>query len=101
MPPAKKLFKGRYTSKISSATQPTDRSIRGQLERYLTWDHGECNGVIDAVSFWCNEKVNPDMPGLTKMARRVLSTPASSAPVERVFFAWLNNFEASSIKPLG
>ena len=88
-PPPKKL-KGRYASKLSSpgvSNAGHDRSLDGQIQRFFSWNHGEvsADGAIDPIIFWTGEKAKQELPNLSKLACRVLSIPASSAPVERVF----------------
>ena len=75
----------------SQAASP-GKSVQAQLKRYVAYDHGEVcfneNGEvkeINPVSFWSDSQVRISMPGLALLADLVLSVPASSAPVERLF----------------
>ena len=61
-----------------------------QMDMYLSFDHGEielnADGEpveINPIRFWVDN--HSTMPALAKLANIVLSVPASSAPVERVF----------------
>lgn len=83
--PARKLYKGRYSSQIRSSHRTTDSTIHGQIERYFSWNHDDFDGELDSIKFWTNDKVRSAMPNLARLAIRVLSVPASSASVERVF----------------
>ena len=84
---AKYLLKKHQSASHSKSS--TCNSIRDQMEKYLNYDHGELisknNEIIEInpMQFWAD--VNGQMPALAKLARLVLSVPASSAPVERVF----------------
>lgn len=93
-PPVKRMkcasVKSRYLVKQVSGTTSSARSVRAQLDKYLSYDHGELSvndkgevQEINAFDFWAS--VAQEMPALAKLARLVLSVPASSAPVERVF----------------
>ncbi|GAA6090110.1 uncharacterized protein LOC115775858 [Tachysurus ichikawai] len=63
--------------KRSSTTQ--DLSIETQISKYFDAIHDTDN----ALSFWA--KNHDRYPQLHNLAMKVLSVPASSAPVERVF----------------
>ena len=83
-PPPTKLFKGRYATKIHSSRSARDQSARGQIETYFNWKHAATDdGEINPFKFW--DMVANEMPNLAKLASRVLSAPASSAAVERIF----------------
>ena len=64
-------------------------SVRDQLKIYVAYDHGEMgNGEvmeINLVSLWSDSQVRISMADLALLADLVLSVPASSAPVERLF----------------
>ena len=92
--PAKKLksasVKSRYLVQQVSGTPTYSNTVRAQLDKYLTYNHGELSvnekgevQEINLFAFWT--KTANEMPALAKLARLVLSVPASSAPVERVF----------------
>ena len=96
-PPAAKKPKSvrsRYLLKQRDDSQAASsgKSVQAQLKRYVAYDHGEVcfneNGEvkeINPVSFWSDSQVRISMPGLALLADLVLSVPASSAPVERLF----------------
>ena len=95
--PAKKpkalSVRSRYLLKQTSCSTrnaTTSKSVKSQMQTYLDYDHGEPKITgdgeieeINSIKFW--EQAKSDMPGLAKLAKVVLSIPASSAPVERVF----------------
>jgi hypothetical protein len=82
-PPVKrsKLF-ACYTMKTSSVHPPTD--IASQIRKYLDSDFDSCN-IANALSFWNSENIKNEYCQLYNAAIRVLSVPASSAAIERVF----------------
>ena len=87
--------KSQYLARQSTAASGTgssssSKSVSNQMAAYLSYDHGELtvkkNGEIEEIDpfkFWSS--VSSEFPALAKLARLVLSVPASSAPVERVF----------------
>ena len=101
--PAKKLklasqsVRSRYLLKQNCSqvsgngnSKSNNKSVQWQLQRYLEYDHGDLNvtseGEIEEINlfkFW--NTVSSELPALAKLARLVLTAPASSAPVERVF----------------
>ena len=62
------------------------------MARYLNWNHGEvkmrADGTpmeIDPIQYWDDAEVVRTMPSIAYLAKFVVSCPASSAPVERLF----------------
>lgn len=82
-PPRKKsqLFSFMATSPRSSqsvlSTTPVETEIREYLETPCT------SGDSNPLEFWKGHE--PSYPILSRLAKRYLSVPASSAPVERIF----------------
>lgn len=95
--PTPKSLKGKYALKRKLNAAPTPamdgcshQSLKQQLNQYLEWDHGDISYNVDgepeeinAILFWT--KVGQAMPALHRLAMMVLSVPATSAPVERLF----------------
>lgn len=73
------------------ASSSSRNTVRSQFERYVKYDHAielDESGApieINPLKFWQNANVVSEMPALSKLALRVLTVPASSAPVERLF----------------
>ncbi|GAA6080441.1 uncharacterized protein LOC115775858, partial [Tachysurus ichikawai] len=67
--------------KPSSTTQ--DSSIETQISKYFDVIHVTDTDTDNALSFWA--KNHDRDPQLHNLAMKVLSVPASSAPVDRVF----------------
>ncbi|GAA6073912.1 zinc finger BED domain-containing protein 6-like [Tachysurus ichikawai] len=67
--------------KRSSTTQ--DSRIETQISKYFDAIHDTDTDTDNALSFWA--KNHNRYPQLHNLAMKVLSVPASSAPVERVF----------------
>ncbi|XP_060735668.1 uncharacterized protein LOC132852462 [Tachysurus vachellii] len=67
--------------KRSSTSQ--DSSIETQISKYFDAIHDTDTDTDNALSFWA--KNHDRYPQLHNVAMKVLSVPASSAPVERVF----------------
>lgn len=86
-PAPKRLFLGRYAGRLSSEPATNQaRNVGTQIEVYLSWIHDAIvDGRVDPLMFWQSDKARDKLPNLVKMAARVLSVPASSAPIERVF----------------
>jgi hAT family C-terminal dimerisation region len=82
-PPAKrsKLFDS-YTRKSSLLQPPTDTA--SQIRKYLDSNFDSSN-FTDALSFWNSDSIANEYHQLYNAANRVLSVPASSAAIERVF----------------
>ena len=86
VPPQKaaRLFAGYKRSRHKSNRMNT--SVASQYHRYLEvaagFDHNE-KGPNACLYFWLVNKNN--LPRLFPLAMRVLSVPASSSPIERVF----------------
>lgn len=92
-PPAKKAkcsssnTKIKYLQRIKRPEEKTNKSALSELNEYLACSDSEeivneTDG-IDAIKYWCKHKMQ--WPKLYKLFNVVLSVPASSAPVERVF----------------
>lgn len=102
-PPPEKLVKTQITGRAeyllyqqkkhpqqqSTSTSSTSSAIREEMRRYLMYDHNiemnEAGNIVelDPIKFWSQSIITRDMPSLAKLARLVLSVPASSAAVER------------------
>ena len=89
-----KSVRSRYLLKQRDDSQAASsgKSVQDQLKMYVAYDHGEVcfngNGEvieINPVSLWSDSQVRISMADLALLAALVLSVPASSAPVERLF----------------
>lgn len=73
----------KYNRHRNKSGSKTDRdTTRRQLVRYFE-EVQDLPGEVCALQFW--KEVSKKLPTLYKLAYRVLSVPASSAPVERIF----------------
>lgn len=88
---SKYLLYQRNHATLQPPTSGTSASIRQEMKIYLNLQHdikvtpdGDLV-EIDPVKFWNESTITRDMPALAKLANMVLSVPASSAAVERVF----------------
>ena len=91
---AKYLLYQKASAPKQPGSQPTRGSsaIRDEMERYLKME-AEVNVdqntgdivEINPIKFWSESTISRDIPSLARLARNILSVPASSAPVERVF----------------
>jgi hypothetical protein len=82
-PPAKKskLF-GHYNI-IPSVSSATTISLLQQIQCYLQANFD--SSQLELISFWQRKEIIHDCDKLYKAALRVMSIPASSSPIERVF----------------
>lgn len=78
--PPKKIGRGMY----ASLSRPADCSSRhSQVDRYLNGEFGLDSSIENPIEFWISRRTQ--LPVLSRLALKVLSVPATSAPVERVF----------------
>lgn len=72
------LFSEFFQSVSNTSTTFTTTTLQQEIAKLFSLPHTKCN----PINFWNNEKV---MLKLAKYAKQVLTIPATSAPVERVF----------------
>lgn len=74
-----------HTQKKKTGADNTSLTAKNQLARYLEEVDGydPTEGRCHVFNFWADNKKK--FPHLSNLAIRVLSIPASSAPIERVF----------------
>jgi hypothetical protein len=75
------LFAGYKRRRTNTSSVPAPVSVSLQVDRYFEEVDGECEN--DCLQFWAAHKER--YPALYQLAISLLSVPASSAPVERVF----------------
>lgn len=76
-------YRQRFAKKsVNPEALPTSISVSDQLDKYLNLDIEEGS---TAINFWSSKEAVEKFPALAKLATTVLSVPATSAPVERVF----------------
>jgi hAT family C-terminal dimerisation region len=76
------LFAGYKRRRVATGSEPV--SVSRQVDRYFDKVDSEAESVsIDCLDFWVTHKER--FPALYQLATSLLSAPASSAPVERVF----------------
>ena len=83
-PPQKKCKMSKLFSFLDDPVRIRPASnCEQELEAYLNYDHLKSSDHTSALSFW---RANADrFPKLSRLARKFLAAPATSAPVERVF----------------
>ena len=87
--PKTTTIRSKYLLKQKGDTAASVKSVKSEMQSYLQYDHsiivnaeGEVQ-EINPIQFW--ESQRQSMPALAKLAMLVLSVPASSASVQRVF----------------
>lgn len=89
--PQSHTFTSYRKKKAKSTGAGAADTLRKQIERYLEIDSAdfeEKNGMINPFSFWAKQEHS--MLLIARVAAHVLTIPATSAPVERVFsHSWL------------
>lgn len=73
----------RYRLHQRNSRNTSVRSSEDEYQRYIEIQENLSGGKIDAFEFW--SKHASQLPRLSSYARKVLVTPATSAPVERIF----------------
>ena len=92
-PPAKKS-KDFSLYDFEEFSEPTDLTVKAEINLYLTELHSGEN--VCPLAYW--KFKSSKYPNLCKLARRYLSFPASSGPVERIFSSTGKIFRADRAK---
>lgn len=77
-------FRAKARRTLETVSNPVT-SLEQQWTYYIAGDFDSDVDHVEPISFWQRSAVIAKMPALAKLAHLVLTVPATSAPVERVF----------------